>query len=81
MVHRNLEKKRLHFSTTWLQVYKELKPFLLLSGHRPMKMAALILTHVLKVASEVGKNMNDYMVVVTKSTVPVGNCRKGSRSH
>ncbi|PMR73854.1 UDP-glucose dehydrogenase family protein [Billgrantia endophytica] len=38
------------------------------------------LTHVLKVAETIGNNMNDYRIIVDKSTVPVGTASKVGRA-
>ncbi|QNL21163.1 UDP-glucose/GDP-mannose dehydrogenase family protein [Hyphobacterium sp. CCMP332] len=76
MVHRNLEKKRLHFSTDLATSIQGAEAVFIAVGTPPDEDGSADLKHVLKVASEVGKNMNDYMVVVTKSTVPVGTAEK-----
>ncbi len=76
MVHRNLEKKRLHFSTDLASSIQGAEAVFIAVGTPPDEDGSADLKHVLKVASEVGKNMNDYMVVVTKSTVPVGTAEK-----
>lgn len=39
------------------------------------------LGYVLEVARTVGRNMKDYLVVVTKSTVPVGTAKKSAACH
>ncbi|MEQ8359123.1 MAG: UDP-glucose/GDP-mannose dehydrogenase family protein [Cytophagales bacterium] len=76
MVHRNLEKKRLHFSTDLAASIQGAEAVFIAVGTPPDEDGSADLKHVLKVASEVGKNMNDYMVIVTKSTVPVGTAEK-----
>lgn len=76
MVHRNYEKKRLHFSTDLAESIQGAKAVFIAVGTPPDEDGSADLKHVLNVASEVGRNMNDYMVVVTKSTVPVGTAEK-----
>jgi len=45
-------------------------------GTPPDEDGSADLKYVLGVASEVGQNMNDYLLMVTKSTVPVGTAEK-----
>ena len=45
-------------------------------GTPPDEDGSADLRYVLEVAKEVGQNMNNYLVVVTKSTVPVGTAKK-----
>jgi UDPglucose 6-dehydrogenase len=76
MVHRNLDKKRLHFSTNLADSIQGAEAVFIAVGTPPDEDGSADLKHVLGVASEIGRNMNDYMVVVTKSTVPVGTAQK-----
>jgi UDPglucose 6-dehydrogenase len=45
-------------------------------GTPPGEDGSADLKYVLAVAKEIGENMNDYIVVITKSTVPVGTAEK-----
>ena len=45
-------------------------------GTPPDEDGSADLQYVLSVAAEVGRNMNNYILVVTKSTVPVGTAKK-----
>ena len=45
-------------------------------GTPPDEDGSADLKHVLGVASDIGKYLEDYLVVVTKSTVPVGTAKK-----
>lgn len=76
MVHRNIEKKRLHFSTDLASSIQGAEAVFIAVGTPPDEDGSADLKHVLKVASEIGKSLNHYMVVVTKSTVPVGTAEK-----
>src|SRR6478609_6910495 len=67
IVERNFKKGRLHFST-------DLKEAIL--GAQPGEDGSADLKYVLQVASQVGTYMNGYLIVVTKSTVPVGTASK-----
>ena len=76
MIQRNVEKNRLHFSTDLKSVLPEAEVVFIAVGTPPDEDGSADLKHVLAVASEVGKYMEDYTVVVTKSTVPVGTAVK-----
>lgn len=76
MVHRNYQKNRLHFSTDLANSIQGAEAVFIAVGTPPDEDGSADLKHVLNVASAVGKNMNHYMVVVTKSTVPVGTAEK-----
>ncbi len=76
MVHRNLEKKRLNFSTDLGASIKDAEVVFIAVGTPPDEDGSADLKHVLGVASEIGKHMQKYMVIVTKSTVPVGTAEK-----
>lgn len=76
MVLRNMEKKRLHFSTNLGESIQGAEVVFIAVGTPPDEDGSADLKHVLGVAAEIGRNMEDYMVVVTKSTVPVGTAGK-----
>ncbi len=76
MVHRNVEKGRLHFSTNLASTLDGTEVVFSAVGTPPDEDGSADLKYVLDVAREVGKNMNDYILVVTKSTVPVGTAAK-----
>ncbi len=75
MIRRNLEKGRLFFSTELKPALEESEVTFIAVGTPPEEDGSADLQHVLSVASQVGEYMTDYMVVVTKSTVPVGTSR------
>lgn len=76
MVLRNAEKGRLHFSTNLAESIQNCEAVFIAVGTPPGEDGSADLKYVLAVATEIGKNMSDYMVVVTKSTVPVGTAEK-----
>jgi UDPglucose 6-dehydrogenase len=76
MVKRNYEKGRLRFSTRLAEAIKEANVAFIAVGTPPDEDGSADLKYVLGVAEEIGENMDDYTVVVTKSTVPVGTAEK-----
>ena len=76
MVKRNMEAGRLHF-TTRLEEGLSLSLFLFIAvGTPPGEDGSADLNYVLSVAREVGRKMERYVVLVDKSTVPVGTADK-----
>lgn len=76
MVLKNVEKGRLSFSTNLKESIKNSEAVFIAVGTPPGEDGSADLKYVLAVAKEVGQYMNDYLVVVTKSTVPVGTAEK-----
>ncbi len=76
MVHRNIKKDRLHFSTDISSSMEGAEIVFSAVGTPPDEDGSADLQYVLEVAREVGRKMNDYMLMVTKSTVPVGTAKK-----
>ncbi|HEY9117475.1 MAG TPA: UDP-glucose/GDP-mannose dehydrogenase family protein [Roseivirga sp.] len=76
MVMRNLEKGRLHFSTSLRDNIHDSEAVFIAVGTPPGEDGSADLKYVLAVAREIGAHMNDYLVVVTKSTVPVGTAQR-----
>lgn len=76
MVLRNASKGRLHFSTDLGTAIQGAEVVFIAVGTPPGEDGSADLKYVLGVAKEIGENMNNYMVVVTKSTVPVGTSLK-----
>lgn len=76
MVKRNVEKGRLNFSSSLKDSIHGCEAAFIAVGTPPDEDGSADLKYVLGVASDIGKYMSDYMVVVTKSTVPVGTARK-----
>ncbi len=76
LVTKNAEKGRLTFSTNLCDVIEDCQAVFIAVGTPPDEDGSADLKYVTAVASEVGKCMNDYLVVVTKSTVPIGTANK-----
>jgi UDPglucose 6-dehydrogenase len=73
---RNVEKGRLQFSVNLAASIENADVVFIAVGTPPDEDGSADLKYVLGVAREIGQNMNHYMVVVTKSTVPVGTSVK-----
>lgn len=73
---KNVEKGRLTFSNNLAESIKDADVAFIAVGTPPDEDGSADLKYVLGVAREIGKNMDHYMVVVTKSTVPVGTSVK-----
>ena len=76
MVTRNFNKGKLHFSTQISESIQGADVAFIAVGTPPGEDGSADLPYVLKVASPIGANINSYVVVVTKSTVPVGTAEK-----
>lgn len=72
MVLRNHREGRLRFTTRLTDCLDEVEAVFSAVGTPPDEDGSADLSYVLAVAREVGAHMNRYLVVVTKSTVPVG---------
>lgn len=73
---RNIEKGRLSFTTNIQDSLKDADAVFIAVGTPPDEDGSADLKYVLNVAREVGRYMDHYVVVVTKSTVPVGTSHK-----
>ena len=76
LVHKNHEAGRLHFTTDLREVLDNVEVVFSAVGTPPDEDGSADLHYVLEVARTIGRNMNRYVLVVTKSTVPVGTARK-----
>jgi UDPglucose 6-dehydrogenase len=76
MVRRNRAEKRLTFTTDLARGAKSSQIVLIAVGTPTGEDGAADLQHVLSVARDLGRSMNGYKVIVTKSTVPVGTAAK-----
>jgi UDPglucose 6-dehydrogenase len=72
IIRRNVEKKRLFFSTDLKEGIDGSEVIFIAVGTPSGEDGSADLKHVLQVANEIGRAINNYIVVVTKSTVPVG---------
>lgn len=73
---RNLKEERLHFTTNLAEGIKDAKILFLALPTPPGEDGSADLKYVLGVAEDLGKIISDYVVVVDKSTVPVGTAEK-----
>ena len=78
LVERNQREKRLFFTTDLREAIESAEVVFIAVGTPPGEDGSADLRYVLQVASLIGKHMAREMVVVTKSTVPVGSARKVS---
>lgn len=76
MVTRNVKQGRLHFSTSLAESIKGADVAFIAVGTPPGEDGSADLKYVLAVARGIGENIENYTVVVTKSTVPVGTAAK-----
>jgi len=75
MVLRNQKAGRLTFTTDLVSVLDEVDVIFSAVGTPPDEDGSADLKYVLEVARTIGRNMNKYVLVVTKSTVPVGTAK------
>lgn len=76
IVKRNIEKNRLSFTTDLEEGLLESDAVFIAVGTPPGEDGSADLQHVLSAAANIGKLMEDYLVVVTKSTVPISTSQK-----
>ena len=76
IIRRNVEKKRLDFTTDLKTAISGAEVIFIAVGTPPGEDGSADLKHVLQVAKEIGSFINEHIVVVTKSTVPVGTSEK-----
>lgn len=72
----NVEKGRLSFTTKLKDSLADAEAIFIAVGTPPDEDGSADLKYVLAVAREIGQSIDHYMVVVTKSTVPVGTSKK-----
>lgn len=76
LVLKNVKAGRLKFTSLLPEVLNEQEIVFSAVGTPPDEDGSADLKYVLQVAKTIGQNLNKYLVVVTKSTVPVGTARK-----
>lgn len=76
MIKRNVENERLFFSSSLKDSLDNVDIVFIAVGTPPGEDGSADLQYVLAVAREIGENIEDYVLVVTKSTVPVGTSEK-----
>jgi UDPglucose 6-dehydrogenase len=76
MIKTNVEKKRLFFSTSLKESIIDCDAVFIAVGTPSDEDGSADLQYVLSVAREIGMYMQNYLVVVDKSTVPIGTAKK-----
>lgn len=76
LVEKNHRAKRLHFTTSLPEVLPEVEIVFSAVGTPPDEDGSADLRYVLQVAETIGRHIDRYLLVVTKSTVPVGTAAK-----
>ncbi len=76
LVHRNYIAGRLNFTTDLISCLDDVEVVFSAVGTPPDEDGSADLRYVLDVARTIGRNINKYVLVVTKSTVPVGTAQK-----
>ena len=72
LVEKNMEEGRLRFSTDLGPAIEEARAVFIAVGTPPRSDGSADLTFIREVAESIGDHLNDFKVIVTKSTVPVG---------
>ena len=76
LLEKNIDAGRIKFSTSIKEVIPYVSVIFTAVGTPSDKDGSADLKYVLQVAEQIGEYMDDYKLVVTKSTVPVGTARK-----
>ncbi len=72
LVKSNVSEGRLHFTTSLAEAMADAQIHFIAVGTPSGEDGSADLRHVLAVAREIGRHLQDYAVIVDKSTVPVG---------
>ncbi len=75
LVRRNVKAGRLFFSTDLTESLNDVEMLFIAVGTPPGEDGSADMSHVLAVAKKIGQNLEKYLLVVTKSTVPVGSSK------
>ncbi len=75
-IKRNVNEDRIEFTTDTKYAVEKSKVIFIAVGTPPGEDGSADLSHVLDVAKSIGNHMNEFKVVVDKSTVPVGTAEK-----
>ena len=77
IVKDNVKAGRLQFTTSLAEAMQTSNVYFIAVGTPPGEDGSADLQYVLAVAREIGEHLQDYALVVDKSTVPVGTARTG----
>ncbi len=72
LVRKNMKQGRLSFTTELAPSIQEARAIFIAVGTPSLPDGAADLTFIEQVAESIGENLNNYKVIVTKSTVPTG---------
>ena len=75
MVRRNQMAERLHFTTKLTEILNDVQVVFSAVGTPPDADGSADLKYVVEVARTIGQHMQQYILLVTKSTVPVGTAK------
>lgn len=75
ILERNIQKGRLSFTTDLIPLLKDVQIIFSAVGTPPDEDGSADLQYVLEVAKTIGKHIEGYVLVITKSTVPVGTAQ------
>lgn len=76
LVKRNLQQKRLKFTTDYAQAVKASKVCFIAVPTPSLPDGACDISYVLTAARQIAEHLNEYKIIVNKSTVPVGTAQK-----
>jgi UDPglucose 6-dehydrogenase len=76
LIERNAAQRRLRFDTDLAAAVRHADVIFIAVGTPPGEDGSADLQHVLAVATTIGRHLDRFKVVVTKSTVPVGTAEK-----
>ena len=76
LFHRNVEQKRLSFTTNLAEGIRDVQIIFLALPTPPGDDGSADLSYVLGVAKEISKLLSGYKIIINKSTVPVGTAEK-----
>jgi UDPglucose 6-dehydrogenase len=76
MISRNVAEERLSFATDLPAAVRSSDIVFIAVGTPQGEDGSADMTHVLKVAEDIGRAMNGHKIVVNKSTVPVGTAKR-----
>ena len=80
IVERNLKNKNLSFTTNLEEAIKENDIIFIAVGTPPNEDGSADLSHVLDVAKSIGQTMDHSLIIIDKSTVPVGTAELVSKT-
>lgn len=76
LIIKNISGNRLQFTTKIASGIKDAQFIFIAVGTPPKKDGSANLENVISVAEEIGKNIDEYKIIINKSTVPVGTAGK-----